>query len=377
MRILLGELRKVFWLRNVVIAAIIGVLYYWAFAWPHVELFPNGNPATEIHDITVALRHEFGPTLEPDEVAVVRARRDDMVTDADAIISASPLFRAAGVSTWDELRQVEELTPELSEAQWSTLFTHGGLGWMIEATESIIDQYGPRPTTSTTTAAEAARIRQINDGAEWRSLQSPVLLEFLSTYPAPLGTLVFMTVLLVTGPLVTSDHVSRVRPLQATSRTGSRVALYQLAATVVASLIVTLAVLALTAIPLGRLDVEVFWNNPLASFAAAGVYPALTLGQQCLTVAALLTLIGVSAGLLGFSLSSLSRTHPALALGIVGALAAGMAVLPLSVGGSFSYDSLPALLSGYWLAPLLVWSALAVLLAAVALATSRSLNHLP
>jgi len=93
MRVLWGEIRKLLWWRNLLIAFLLGAIYYWVIVWSLVGLFPNGHPMTEHHHYTQAWHDEFGPTLEPSEVAVIEARLAALVREADAVIAADPPWR--------------------------------------------------------------------------------------------------------------------------------------------------------------------------------------------------------------------------------------------------------------------------------------------
>lgn len=362
MRVFLGELRKVFWLRNLLIAATVGALYYWVFIWQLVEVFPNGHPATEIHQITIALHTEFGPTLEPDEIQVLAARQQKLISQADALIAADPTLTAGGFQSWASLETAEDPTPDVDTSRWTLLFNDTGIGWRIEATAHILDNYAPIPTPAGTSDAEVARITQINQSQEWRNLQSPVLLDFLGVYPKLLTTLVFLVVLLTVSPLLTTDRVNRLPQLQSTTITGRRILTHQLGAVLTASAAISLALLAVTALPLGRLELSQFWDTGLSSFNGAGrVYPPISLGLHSLILAGLVLLAGIVAGLIGFALSRTSRSHPALSLALVATLAVALWVISLTGEGAFGYSSLPAALTGSPWSPLALWAGLSLI----------------
>ena len=359
MRVFLAEVRKLLWLRNLLIAAVIGALYYVVFVWQLVELMPNGHPATEAHQFAIAWHQRFGPTVEPAEAALIQAELDQLIEQADAAISADPVLSKAGIDSWQELGRVEELTDQMDKARWSLLFGTGGLGWQLHAMEGSLGRLGPLEPRPEAAASELARVEQINQSEEWRNLQSGELIDFLRLYPAKVSTLVFLVVLLVTSPLVTSDRVARLPQLQATTLTGRRLRRQQFAAVMSVSALTSAVLIGATSVPLTQLGFIEFWNTGIQSFNGGGrVFPSVTLGQHSLLLATLALLSGLLAGLTGFALSCLARTYQALALANVAVLAAALWLIPPLTENAFGYDSLPAALWGTPWAPLAIWTAL-------------------
>lgn len=360
MRVFLAEVRKTLWLRNLLIAGTLGALYYWAFVWTIVELTPNGNPETEMHQYAISWHQQFGPSLDTGEIAAIEVEANDLVRQADSMIAADPTLAAAGIRSWAQLAATEVDNPDVERAQWALLFGDGGLGWRIQAIQISLEAYGPLSADPLAGRAEISRIEQINSRAEWRHVQSPaVVVNFLGQYPGRLATLVFLVVLLITSPLLTSDRVSRLPPLQASSSTGRPLMWRQLAAVLTVAALTTAAVLGLTSLALGELALGLFWDTPIQSFNTPGaVYPPITLGETCLLLGVLIGLCGVLAGLVGFAWSYASRTYQGLALTVVATLAAAFWAIPQITDFAFRYQSPLAALTGNPWAPLWVWTGL-------------------
>lgn len=363
MRVLWGEIRKLLWWRNLLLVLAVGGIYYWVAAWGVTAAFPNGHPMTEDHQHALAWHDEFGPVLEPADIAVLESRLAALVQQADALIAADPTLAAAGVTgwrAWTEREEPDAFGPEAERVVWELLLEPGGVGWRIQGMVGTLESYRPQATEDTT-GARLARVQEINRTEEWRSLQSATLLDFLVEYLPPLAGLAFGVSLLVSAPLVTTDRVSRLRPLQAASLTGRRLLRIQLAATAVVSTGVTGLLLVLTSLPLAGFGFGTFWDTPIQSFTAGSLYPSVTLGQYCWLLAGLVGLTGLLAGLIGFALSRANRAYPALAISIMAALAAGLPSISALLALPLTYDSTVALLLGTPFAELIV---LAVLVAA-------------
>lgn len=369
MSVVLGELRKLLWWRNLALVLAVGGLYYWVVAWSQVDLFPNGHPMTEEHQFALAWHDEFGPTLDPGEMAVIESRLATMVSEADRILGADPALAATGVHSWQEVITRDDLDPAAEQIIWQLLFTTDGLGWKIHAVSSLAEQFGPLPEHSDLTPAQLGRVRQINETEEWRAVQSAPLLDFLTGYLPASVSLLFLVNLLIAAPLITTDRVNRVRQLQATSATGRRLLRIQLATTIGLALLVSAGLIGLISVPVARFGFSTFWATGIQSFATTNLYPSVTLGHYCWLLAILLVTVGVLAGLLGFLFSRLNHSYPTLVISLMITLALGLPALTTLLGGA------PALGYGSAAARLLAtpWAALIVLTAVSAAALAAGL----
>ena len=374
MSVLWGELRKLLWWRNLLLVLAVGGIYYWVFAWSQVGSFPNGHPMTEDHELALAWHEEFGPSLDPDEIAVIESRLAEMVGGADAIIESDPVLRAAGLHGWHDVIVDEGGDPAVEQVVWELLLGDDGPGWKIQSASWFLESYGPvlrDPVNQS--PAQLVRIEQINQAEEWRSLQSPTLLDFLTAYLAPLASLLFLVNVLLAAPLVTTDRVNQVRQLQAASATGRRLLRVQLAVTSGVSIIATAVLIGLTSLPLARFGFDAFWGTGIQSFTSASLYPSVTLGQYCWLLAGLLMIVGILAALIGFILSRANRGYPTLSISLMVALALGFPTLSKMLGTSpaLSYESPLGRVLGTPFATMLALSTLAAAALAVCLIQVR------
>ena len=366
MRVLWGEIRKLLWWRNLLIAFLLGAIYYWVIVWSLVGLFPNGHPMTEHHHYTQAWHDEFGPTLEPSEVAVIEARLAALVREADAVIAADPTLAANGVTGWRAYTEREELNPETDPIVAELLFQPGGLGWLIQGMGTDLEGYRPVGLDQLT-PAQLARAEEINRTGEWRSLQSAELLQFLLDYPPRLAGLAILIVLLIAAPLVTTDRVSRLRRLQLSTPTGRGLLGIQLIATVTVTVSATALLLVVTSLPLLGFGFATFWDTPIQSFTAGVLYPSVTLGQYCWLLAGTVLLAGLLAGFTGFAVSRANRAYPALAISVMAGLAVGLPFSSTLLELPVTYYALAANLLGTPYAQLIVPATLAAVALAVCL----------
>lgn len=340
-----------------------------------VGLFPGGHPMAEQHQATLAWHDEFGPTLQPADVAVIDSRVAAMVQEADAIIAASPTLVANGITNWKAYAEREEISPETRKLVDDLLFQPGGLGWRIEGTESELEGYQPLALDDLT-PAQLARAQEVNRTEEWRSLQSAELLQFLLDYPAGLAGLVLLVSVLIAAPLVTADRVSRMRPVQACTSTGRRLLAVQLIATAVVTLGVTILLVIGTSLPLAGFGFATFWDTPIQSFTAGSLYPAITLGQYCWLLVACVLLVGMLGGLVGFALSRANRAYPALAISVMVGLAAGLPLAFRLLDLPLTYFSPLAYALGTPFGPPIALATLVVVALAVCLIQLRHERHL-
>lgn len=300
-RVLISEIHRILSARNLLLATIVGALWYLGLCWPQIEYLDDNEP--NIHRVALDLTTRYGPTLEPDEFIGVQADLVRLTAEADSLVAAQPDLAAAGLHTFADVHSRGDLDTATSGLIWQVLLDDDGVGWRVQAYQGVVASYHDAETTlyanwSEPTVPVAQRIDKIIDAREWRSIQSAALLEQGGTYLEKVAILVVVVVLLLVGPLVTGDRATRVRALQATTRTGRRTLAIQLAATLLVSALTAIAVGILSGLALARFGLFSFWNNPIQSFL---VGPSLYLWNLPLSGYAavwlgLLALVGILAG---------------------------------------------------------------------------------
>lgn len=272
--------------RNLLITALLALLAYTGFVSGMLDTFERSHPHIEGHDLAVAARHEFGPYLDDIALNRLRAERELLKTEADAVLATSSTLRAARLSSYDDWSRTpdEALYAEGAALLHSTTDPRP-LGFRIDALTSFIEQADPEPMSGS-------------------SIQSDWLLEVLRQHAARLMGLVFVAALVVAAPLATEDRYHRVTQLQRTSRIGPPLLWRQFVATVCAALAVGLVTFGAGMLPLARTSIGAFLDGPLPGmgYAPAPVVP-ISLGGHLAALGLLAALVSLTAGGIAWLLS--------------------------------------------------------------------------
>lgn len=350
-RVLWGELRRILAPRSLLIAVLVGGLWYASIGWSRIETIGTSSP--NVHRLALDLTRRLGATLEPTELSQVQAELARLTAQADALVAATPELAAAGLHTFADVQQYDRTDEKTAEVIWRLLYTDDGLGSQVETHQNVVDQYQNAVTTlqakkkQAPTQTQARRLQQVIDDQEWHSLQSDELLTFGTSYAYQVAVVVLLMVLLLAGPLVAGDRVARVRQTQASTRTGRRLLAVQFLATLLVSAVTAGVVGVAAGLVLGRFGLFAFWNNGIQSFLTGPVYlwnwPLRSYGWCYL---GLLMLVALLAGSVGFVLSRTSDSYTKLALWLtVAAILLSQLLRPI-FEYPFTFDNPLTMLSG-------------------------------
>jgi hypothetical protein len=157
------------------------------------------------------------------------------------------------------------------------------------------------------------------------------------------------------APLIVTDRMRKILPLQYSSKLGCRIKLRQFAATLLSSVLMTTLMLAVFALLLGRAGAFTYWNHGTMTLHTSMVdmvtFTPMTLGSYLLILAALAYALGLGTAAVAFVVSRYSRNLITLAIIIIPVFAAlyflHAAVLP-NVWNSVNLQ--------FRTAPLTLWS---------------------
>lgn len=319
MRILFNELKKTF--RPVVLLLIIlvfGMLYIARFEGYPDTFFKTRLGMNFRYEYSCELVERYGKTLEPEEFEGVLADYDEMCRQLGNYISSNETFTSNNVYSYKDyssflnadisaMSQAELEAHEQAGSEMFYLLYSDDFDWLvckINDLEQIIIAYNEyySPETSTILPSNISELME----CEMFGL---------------IFVLLVLCASLVAAPMLVTDNLNGIRPLQYHTRTGVRTLIYQFISTILSVWIVCAVVLGaifLIFLPTGVFD---FWDAPLNSFmqyARWSLYLIdLTLGQRILVLTGFGMLFATGVAMIIFFLAQISNNYISLILKVV------------------------------------------------------------
>ena len=337
MRLVIGELRKLWRLSIVLALLLLSALFYLLFPSYYVTVGLGRNePARTTLMLARSWAGRFGPTIDARERAEIAQDLAEEQGRLAAFLAADERAQALGITSWDELRAADEARLEDAAAGmelpddgfselWSAVLEDAD-GYLIQEMEAYLVGWDARAADPDYTVAlpsyvgdaAFARVRELGMRAEDGYL-SVYIMEMLGFYMRYLAVHVLAATLVLVSPVLVRDRLHRVRPLQLTSRSGQRVLWAQLVATLVSAAGIAVVCLAAYAVPLAVLGVFDLGSSMVGSLAWDVRFPWFDM-SMCLYLgirAAMVLMLGLATAAFAFALSRVSAGYVGVLLKVI------------------------------------------------------------
>ena len=359
MRVIIGELKKIWNIKILMIIAILGVLFGIAMNG-YIVAYPRGTWFFDV-DFAHLLTEKYGTTLEQPDFEDFLNYEEVIIREVDEFVASRQVFIDAGIFTFadflafrDETGQLyETLTDE--EAKQRVMIT-GEMGYttrLRDGTDIRVNPYEPSVAytkwisfhnvvgayqrsvlrDSQWGAAvdnfiegaplnerELQRAIEIRDSGELKNIMSYWAMFHTWRYARQLGILVILATLILVSQLITTDRANRVNWLQYSSKQGRSIFKKQFVAVLISSIAMTTLLIAIFAGMYGaRTDVHELWNNGINSFLNFNrfYWLPITFGEYILLTFGVMYLLSIGAAAFAFVMSRFSSNKIRLMFKIV------------------------------------------------------------
>ncbi len=368
MRLFRQELFKILNPLVLLVLALVGVVYFFLFAYFSIEYFSNGENAKALFTLSSGWAQRYGTTLEPEERGELEGQRaalraefvQQLAAFAQGRLAALEESPAAGVGDpaqeeerqrevafyqnlpfhdydgfqaySEEARAYQDREEVTSWEELQAVYPYAGQNgpiptatnyFQIQALDSFLEAYDNLEHNSyyQTDAFQAApqqlqdRIRALDAGGRGYLPQS--VLDSTSQYAQRLALWVVLSVVLLLSPTLVRDRLHRMRPMQWASRQGRvRVLRAQMAAALACALLVTVVDLLCYLFPYLSQGPLRFRDFSLYNRYSGALIPWFdwSFGAYLLVLAGMLLLLGLGAGALTVFLSQYSGNYVAMLL---------------------------------------------------------------
>jgi hypothetical protein len=349
MNVICHEIKKIWNIKILAIVAALGVMYF--FGAELQNTIRSIKPQSDILEEIIA---QYGVSLTDEEMAgFVRDYQLEAAGDADALQSLTILhaewehmpyrlefFLSEELQDWKRQLYTDALAsgdiPTLIEERRETL--DAGADFIEERLDTLrfleflTEEYGGAISARLPSDIEYFNHLEFNARQRQRLTEVLATGEYKGTLPGNVFSsvthlfhhislmLLFGTALLH-SPLIVSDRMRKILPLQYSSKLGRRIKLRQFAAMLLSSVLLTTLTLAVFGVLLGRAGAFAYWNHGLMTFHGAIVdfvpFFPMTLGSYLLIMASLAYALGLGAAAVAFVVSRYSRNLITLAVKII------------------------------------------------------------
>ena len=344
----------------------------------------HDTPARMEHYLSQELfewqRQLYADAIASDDIfALIADMREHLVAEANVNIEQAPIFAANGIRDYDDFTAAMAEFPPITEFEES--LTRGHLARALQGQSSnfagekldllrfmefITQYYGDginarlqrdleRLDNVQLTGRQRQRMAEVSDAGEHRGTMPGNIFWGMTYYFHHFALMLILASILLHSPLVTTDRMRSIQPLQYSSKLGRGIMLRQFAATLLSAILLATLMTAALGLLLARAGVLAYWNHGLTSFppslSLAITFSPMTLGSYMLIMAAIGYALCLGTGALAFIVSRLSRNLITLAIKAIPVFVAlsllhGL-VLP-SLAGSTSMQ--------FFTAPLTLWN---------------------
>lgn len=331
MRIVLGELKKIFSWRIIFVLMAFSAMYFMACMYFDIDCYPNGHPATEDVEYSSMLTQKYGVTLERDEFEeFYTSEYEKIIHLADTVIANDTGMAEVGLHSYKDLvnmRNNTEFWSEKDNAVINSIYNdpkNNYTLYKLDALENLKSNYylsdnnwSSRLSSITNTKA-IARWQELRYSNENLSVIPWSTISNLTRYTLNLAILIALAMLILLSPLITSDRVRKLQPLQYSSKQGRKLLGKQFMAILLSSVILTTVLILIFGGIYTLNKTQVFWGSYVSSFNSMFITTIpITFGQYIMIMIGMLYLWGLVISMVAFILSRFCSNYIALIAGVV------------------------------------------------------------
>lgn len=360
------ELKKI-WRPGMVLALVLlGSIYYTMFLHFYIQYFPNGSQYEGMFEVAKQMLKTYGTSLSESEMAEFESGIPLLQKEADRYVAESETGRKYGLKTYEqysrfwqkvlqeaaESKEGADRKKEYADAMILGNYLQGegtdNIEGRLSASSLFAAQYDAekncrdiQPGISyTKKEREHAKQAFFGSGEAWQNILPPEVPQAAGCYAGRLLVWICLSVCLMLSPLSVRDRMSRMMPLQYSSRCGRKIYKSQLAAVMLSAILLTTASIALFGAIFAVNGTSVFFPCRMYSFmSGAFCWPQWTHGTWCLVLAAMCYLTAAGTAGTVFFLARGCGNYIGMMLKVVPLFVAMAVLCPKIMEDAFYYQN--------------------------------------
>ena len=334
MKLLIYECKKILNIRLIVVLAVFTVLFYNMFF--SVTSHPQDSADCQAdHDFAAILREEYGyeTHLKYEDFDVLEEIRMEQIAQLDKLVQESEVFQAAGITSYEKLRDMHDLdamNEELQEEYYRIAFGDGIRNvFLIQHLEGILDdqkvvqvvgvEAGKEVEAADTFMMYNSSFEDYTNGAVERVAEvikenrlslmpESVMHHFLFDLPR-FGILLLISCLLLILPYQIRERLAGVNPMIATTHTGRKIWSKRYIAAVLSCVFICVVQFLGFCLVLQKAEILQFWNYAVSGNGRCIYWFDMSMGTYLLMHLFLYTWIAIGAVTVFYLISRLSANY--------------------------------------------------------------------
>lgn len=351
MRIILNEIKKIWNIKLLLVAIIIGALFYMIFMMDFIESFKRNHSPIEEAEYAMKMTRSYGAMITDEQLFdFMKKEREALISEAEGYINTFPIFAEVGIYSFEDYEDnynKDDITEREHEAIWTLLREKGNfVRFKLQALDILEERYYNYPkytleralNSQDTPKRELICLQNIKEKEEYRNIMDGYSFENTVSYSIYLAIVTILTVLVLVSPLIVNDRSINIHLLQYSSKNGRRILLQQFISIIISTFMATTLCVLIFGYIYTINGTFVFWNNGLTSFLnsrADFFWLDLSYGQYIILYVLLLYILSTGSAALAFVVSRFSQNL----------IAVIMKLLP--VFGVLAFTSFAAFLSTF------------------------------
>lgn len=329
----LQELKKIWTPMRVILLILVSVLMYTSFLSPNVRRFDTGGNGFDAFQEKMQISKEwienYGDTIEPEEYSKIEKEFEEIIAQISVNMSQKEIFNECGVGSYEEL------------LIYGTNAINGKEGYDYNKYKTMQEMlFEGTPYNFIYLQEYKKMVADYGEAIEGHNAILPrEVFIYTTDFLMYLSLWCFVTVLLISAPVMVNDVASNMNKEQYSSKVGRRIYKVQYWCTIVSVLVTEIIVIAAGMAIWNTTDTFVFSGAGLNSFMYA-IEPALDIryADVFTLFVVIALLLGIGVGSITFCLSSRSSNVISMLMKVT-PLAVVIGMYILGLGNAFYKDN--------------------------------------
>ncbi|MHB8061077.1 MAG: ABC transporter permease [Ruminiclostridium sp.] len=313
MRIIIEEMKKIYNLKILMLLVVGTVVFYELFILFDIQNFPNGRPALDGYNISVALQQNYGNEMDEKEFVDFKSRYAANVAQANALIQKNQVFQKAGITTYEAMQSLEtvnrelycQLVKEFQNMNIDLYFTLEEQTRMIERYENPINSSEYEKMSND----RQARMNEIIAQGNTQSVLHSVVFDNYNSLISKFSVFIVLCIILMITPMLIRDKLHLVSNLQCATKYGRKLLTSQLIAAIIATVLVITIQVELFLWVYSYNHTEMFYGANISSCFNLPFWFDMTFEQYIGLSIGMIYMMGIGIVCITFVISKLCKTY--------------------------------------------------------------------
>ena len=317
MRIILNEIKKIFYFKRICLLILGSLLIYKMFISFELDYFPNGRPELDVYNITVEMINNYGNEMDDIELEDLKNIYKNKLKEADEFFINNEDFNQVGVYSYEDYENkcsCDTENQKFNDINWKYLKKdEGDILWELQELPGIIELYEDRNTNYYSEYGNCKkheeRVNDIISSKENQSILSYLVFNNYNNLIKDLGICVIIGIAFILTPLFLKDKKDKIDYLQYSSKCGRQIFKSKLIAGVISAIIIiTIEIIIFFILYRGN-NTSMFFNSNINSVLNDEFWISITFFQYILLTIVALYIIGIITAFISMFISSKVNTY--------------------------------------------------------------------